>query len=97
MSAQQVLDTAQSLYERKLTTYPRTDCRYLPVEQYQEPPLYWPRFPRFPVWNRSRERLTPRSKAQPGTRGKSPRTMPSRLRVNCPRTISSRRNALSIP
>lgn len=36
MSAQQVLDTAQSLYERKLTTYPRTDCRYLPVEQYQE-------------------------------------------------------------
>ena len=36
MSAQEVLDTAQSLYERKLTTYPRTDCRYLPVEQYQE-------------------------------------------------------------
>ncbi|MFG6375277.1 MAG: DNA topoisomerase 3 [Desulfovibrio sp.] len=36
MSAQQVLDTAQKLYEKKLTTYPRTDCRYLPVEQYQE-------------------------------------------------------------
>ena len=36
MSAQKVLDIAQSLYERKLTTYPRTDCRYLPVEQYQE-------------------------------------------------------------
>lgn len=36
MSAQQVLDTAQSLYEQKLTTYPRTDCRYLPVEQYQD-------------------------------------------------------------
>lgn len=36
MSAQEVLDIAQSLYERKLTTYPRTDCRYLPVEQYQE-------------------------------------------------------------
>ena len=34
MSAQEVLDTAQSLYERKLTTYPRTDCRYLPNEQF---------------------------------------------------------------
>ena len=29
MSAQEVLDTAQSLYERKLTTYPRTDARVL--------------------------------------------------------------------
>lgn len=34
MSAQEVLDTAQALYERKLTTYPRTDCRYLPNEQF---------------------------------------------------------------
>lgn len=34
MTAQQVLDTAQSLYEKKLTSYPRTDCRYLPVEQF---------------------------------------------------------------
>ena len=34
MTAQQVLDTAQSLYEKKLTTYPRTDCRYLPEEQF---------------------------------------------------------------
>jgi DNA topoisomerase-3 len=34
MSAQQVLDTAQSLYEKKLTSYPRTDCRYLPAEQF---------------------------------------------------------------
>lgn len=34
MSAKQVLDTAQSLYEKKLTTYPRTDCRYLPAEQF---------------------------------------------------------------
>ena len=36
MTAQQVLDTAQSLYEKKLTTYPRTDCRYLPEEQFQD-------------------------------------------------------------
>lgn len=36
MTAQQVLDTAQSLYEKKLTTYPRTDCRYLPVEQFTD-------------------------------------------------------------
>ena len=34
MSAKQVLDTAQSLYEKKLTTYPRSDCRYLPEEQF---------------------------------------------------------------
>ncbi len=34
MSAKGVLDTCQSLYEKKLTTYPRTDCRYLPEEQH---------------------------------------------------------------
>ena len=34
MSAKLVLDTAQSLYEKKLTTYPRSDCRYLPEEQF---------------------------------------------------------------
>jgi DNA topoisomerase-3 len=33
MSAKQVLDTCQALYERhKLLTYPRSDSRYLPVE-----------------------------------------------------------------
>ncbi len=33
MSAQQVLDICQSLYEKhKLITYPRSDCRYLPKE-----------------------------------------------------------------
>ncbi|MGJ8524563.1 DNA topoisomerase 3 [Halomonadaceae bacterium LMG 33818] len=32
LSAQHVLDAAQSLYERhKLITYPRSDCRYLPT------------------------------------------------------------------
>ncbi|WP_431064510.1 DNA topoisomerase III [Methylotuvimicrobium sp.] len=36
MGAQQVLDTAQALYEtHKLTTYPRTDCDYLPQAQYE--------------------------------------------------------------
>lgn len=35
MSAQQVLDTCQSLYERhQLITYPRSDSRYLPKEQH---------------------------------------------------------------
>lgn len=29
MSAQEVLDAAQALYEKKLTTYPRTDCQYM--------------------------------------------------------------------
>lgn len=33
MTAQQVLNTCQSLYEKKLTSYPRTDCQYLPNEQ----------------------------------------------------------------
>lgn len=34
-TAQQTLDAAQSLYEsHKATTYPRTDCRYLPLSQF---------------------------------------------------------------
>lgn len=33
---QQVLDTAQKLYERKLTTYPRSDCEYLPTNQFKD-------------------------------------------------------------
>lgn len=37
MSAQQVLDAAQALYEEhKCATYPRSDCRYLPEEQHGE-------------------------------------------------------------
>lgn len=39
MSPQQVLDTAQSLYEKhKATTYPRTDCGYLPESMREEIP-----------------------------------------------------------
>ena len=34
LGAQQVLDIAQKLYESQLTTYPRTDCEYLPEEQF---------------------------------------------------------------
>ncbi len=35
--AKQVLDLAQSLYEKhKATTYPRSDCQYLPVSQFSE-------------------------------------------------------------
>lgn len=37
MSAQQVLDASQTLYERhKLITYPRSDSRYLPNEHHSE-------------------------------------------------------------
>ncbi len=37
MSAQQVLDSCQSLYEKhKLITYPRSDCRYLPKEHFAQ-------------------------------------------------------------
>lgn len=39
MSAQQVLDSCQALYEKhKLITYPRSDSRYLPVEQHSQAP-----------------------------------------------------------
>jgi DNA topoisomerase-3 len=37
MSAQDVLNVCQSLYEKhKLITYPRSDCRYLPKEHFNE-------------------------------------------------------------
>lgn len=40
MGAQQVLDIAQALYEtHKATTYPRTDCGYLPLSMLAEVPL----------------------------------------------------------
>ena len=35
-SPQTVLDTMQMLYEKKLTTYPRSDCEYLPENQYSD-------------------------------------------------------------
>lgn len=35
---QTVLDTAQSLYERKFTSYPRSDCDYLPESQFAAAP-----------------------------------------------------------
>jgi DNA topoisomerase-3 len=39
LSAQQVLDTCQTLYERhKLITYPRSDSRYLPKEHFSDAP-----------------------------------------------------------
>ncbi len=39
MPAQTVLDIAQKLYEtHKLTTYPRTDCGYLPLSMREEIP-----------------------------------------------------------
>ena len=36
MNARKVLDVCQSLYEKKLITYPRSDCRYLPEEHYMQ-------------------------------------------------------------
>ena len=33
---QQVLDAAQSLYEKKYTSYPRSDCEYLPTTQFRD-------------------------------------------------------------
>ena len=40
MSAKDVLDTCQSLYEKhELQTYPRTDCQYLPENQFIDAPI----------------------------------------------------------
>ena len=37
LTAKAVLDVCQSLYEKhKLITYPRSDCRYLPLDHYKE-------------------------------------------------------------
>ena len=33
---QEVLDIAQKLYEKKYTSYPRSDCEYLPVNQHSD-------------------------------------------------------------
>lgn len=39
MSAKEVLDTCQNLYEKhKVQTYPRTDCQYLPPDQFDLAP-----------------------------------------------------------
>lgn len=35
-TAQHTLDVCQSLYEKKVTTYPRTDCSYLPEAQFND-------------------------------------------------------------
>lgn len=35
-SAKKTLQLAQSLYEKQMTSYPRTDCQYLPDEQFEE-------------------------------------------------------------
>ena len=37
-SPQQVLGAAQSLYEKKFTTYPRSDCQFLPTSQFFDAP-----------------------------------------------------------
>lgn len=36
LSPQQILDAMQSLYEKKLTTYPRSDCEFLPTNQHKD-------------------------------------------------------------
>ncbi|WP_257297150.1 DNA topoisomerase III [Endozoicomonas sp. YOMI1] len=38
MDAKTVLDSCQRLYEQKLITYPRSDCRYLPEEHFSQAP-----------------------------------------------------------
>ena len=44
-SATAVLEACQALYEKKVTTYPRTDCRYLPEEQHGDAAAILPHLP----------------------------------------------------
>ena len=37
-SPQEVLETVQKLYERKLVSYPRSDCNYIPASQREDVP-----------------------------------------------------------
>jgi DNA topoisomerase-3 len=38
LGVKETLDVAQALYDAKLTSYPRTDCEYLPSSQHSEAP-----------------------------------------------------------
>lgn len=50
MSAQAVLDAAQALYDKKMATYPRTDCEFLPDEQFGEAEPILCRLAAFPAF-----------------------------------------------
>lgn len=67
MSAQQVLDICQSLYEKKLTSYPRTDCRYLPEEQLADAPRI---LGNLPIPDAIKQRLNTRQKHAAWNSGK---------------------------
>lgn len=41
-SSKQVLETAQTLYEKKMITYPRTDCEYINEEKFEKMKGYIP-------------------------------------------------------
>lgn len=49
-SAKKTLNIAQSLYDKELTSYPRTPCMVLPNEQEAEIPVCWKRSPRCQDW-----------------------------------------------
>ena len=61
-TAQQTLDYAQSLYEKKLLTYPRTDSRYLTSGMEDTPPTSF-------LWQRAFRPLTPALALPPTYRG----------------------------
>jgi DNA topoisomerase-3 len=63
VSAQDVLDGAQALYEAKLTTYPRTDCDYLPEEQFTDAPGILKRLGAIPEFKEMTEGADPKLKS----------------------------------
>ena len=48
-SPQKVLDYTQELYEKKLVTYPRSDCRYIPPSQHDDAKEILPMLARFGI------------------------------------------------
>lgn len=56
-SAEQTLATIQTLYERKLTSYPRVDTTYLPEDQYSKIPLILKQLAKVPEYSSSSETL----------------------------------------
>jgi len=70
LGAQDVLNAAQSLYEKQLTTYPRTDCEFLPEEQYADAARIIGKLKGIPSLARTAEGADPKIKSKAWNSGK---------------------------
>ena len=91
-TAEQTLETAQKLYEKKLITYPRTGSRYIPEDVYAEIPKLLAFIGTQPEWkDKVRAKATPTRRSvddgkvtdhhadRKSTRLNSSHTRPSRM------------------